>query len=487
MSDEVRVRFAPSPTGHLHVGGARTALFNWLFARNKGGTFILRIEDTDRERSTEESYRGIVDAMKWLGLDWDEGPGAGGELGPYFQSERRDQYREWAERLKEDGKAYPCFCTPEELAERKEAMKKLGQDPRYDGKCRDIPAETARELVSRSRPHVMRLKTSGEGAIEMDDLVHGKVSVPAGQIDDFIIVKSDGYPTYNFAAAVDDSRMEITHVIRGDDHLSNTPRQILIYRALGIEPPRFAHVPLIMGPDKARLSKRHGSTSVQQFVDDGYLPEAMVNYLALLGWSFDDSAQLFTMDELVEKFSLEKVSDTAAIFDYRKLQWMNGEYMKRRPVNERVQLVMPHLEAAGLVQDPIDGDTLAFTGKVVEVVGERLKMPGDIVELSDFFFKDDIEYEEKAAEKFLKRHYVGPAFRVLEDRLEKLHAYNELGIEEVIRGLATEMGLKAGELIHPVRVALTGRRNSPGIFEVMALLGKEKVLERLGRARRAYA
>jgi glutamyl-tRNA synthetase len=281
--------------------------------------------------------------------------------------------------------------------------------------------------------------------------------------------------------------MEITHIIRGDDHLSNTPRQVLIYRAFGIEPPRFAHVPLIMGPDKARLSKRHGSTSIQQFMDDGYLPEAMVNYLALLGWSYDDSAQLFTIDDLVEKFSLERVSDNAAIFDYKKLQWMNGEYMKKRPVEERVQLVMPHLVAAGLVEEPVDGDRLAFVRKAVEVVGERLKMAADIVELSDFFFKDEVEYEEKAAEKFLTRHYVGPAFRMLEDRLEKLHAYNELGIEEVMRGLATEMGLKAGELIHPVRVALTGRRNSPGIFEVMALLGKEKVLERLRRARKTYA
>jgi glutamyl-tRNA synthetase len=469
------------------VGGARTALFNWLFARSKGGTFILRIEDTDRERSTEESYRGIVDAMRWLGLDWDEGPEAGGERGPYFQSERRDLYREWADRLYSDGKAYPCFCTAQELADRREAMKKLGRDPRYDGKCRSLSAEEASRLLSEGRPHVMRLKTADEGSVEFDDMVHGRVQVPARQIDDFIIVKSDGYPTYNFAAAVDDSRMEITHIIRGDDHLSNTPRQVLVYRAMGAEPPGFAHVPLIMGPDKARLSKRHGSTSIQQFESDGYLPEAMVNYLALLGWSYDDSAQLFTAADLVEKFSLERVSDTPAIFDYKKLQWMNGEYMKRRPVEDRVQLVMPHLERAGLVGEPLDGETLAFVCRVVEVVGERLKMPADIVELSDFFFKDEVEYEEKAAGKFLTRHYVGPAFRMLEDRLVKLHAYNELGIEEVIRGLATEMGLKAGELIHPVRVALTGRKNSPGIFEVMALMGRDKVLERLRKARQAYS
>jgi len=487
MSENVRVRFAPSPTGHLHVGGARTALFNWLFARSKGGSFILRIEDTDQERSTEESYRGIVSAMRWLGLDWDEGPEVGGEWGPYLQSERREGYRESAGRLGAEGLAYPCFCTADELAERREAMRQLGQDPRYDRKCRDLDAATVGNLLAEGRPHVMRLKTSDEGTIEFDDLVHGRIAVPAGQIDDFIIVKSDGYPTYNFACAVDDSRMKITHIIRGDDHLSNTPRQVLIYEALGITPPALAHVPLIMGPDKARLSKRHGSTSIQQFRDDGYLPEAMVNYLALLGWSYDDSAQLFTTGELVEKFSLDRVSDTPAIFDYKKLLWMNGEHMKRGPVEKRVQLVTPHLEAAGLVKQPVDGEKLAFIRRVVEVVGDRLKMPRDIVELSDFFFLDEVEYEDKAGEKFLRRHYVGPAFRILEDRLQKLHAYNELGIEEVMRGLAGEMGLKAGELIHPVRVALTGRRNSPGIFEVMTLLGKDKVLERLARARKAYA
>jgi glutamyl-tRNA synthetase len=485
--DKVRVRFAPSPTGHLHVGGARTALFNWLFARNSGGTFILRIEDTDRERSTEESYRGIIDSMRWLRLDWDEGPEAGGDYGPYFQSERREIYRARARELVEAGRAYACFCTQQELAERKEAMRKSGRDPKYDGKCRELPPETVAQYMSREMPHVIRLKTAGDGEIAFDDLVHGRIAVPAGRIDDFIIMKSDGFPTYNFAAAVDDERMRISHIIRGDDHMSNTPRQVLIYRAFGVEPPRFAHVPLIMGPDKARLSKRHGSTSVAQFRDEGYLPEAMVNYLALLGWSYDDSTQLFTLEELIERFSLKRVSDTPAIFDYKKLQWMNGEYMKRKPAEERVQLVMPYLKEAGLVRDPVDGKVLAYVRRVVEVVGDRLKMAKDIVELSDFFFVEDVTYEEKAAEKFLKRHYVGPAFRILEDRLGKLHAYNEIGIEELMRELAAEMGLKAGELIHPVRVALTGRRHSPGIFEIMTLLGKERVLERLRKARMAFA
>ncbi len=487
MNDRVRVRFAPSPTGHLHVGGARTALFNWLFARNKCGTFILRIEDTDRERSTEESYRGIVDAMRWLGLDWDEGPEVGGGCEPYFQSERRSHYARWAERLMAEEKAYRCFCTAEDLAGRKEAMMKLGRDPKYDGRCRDLAPETVSGYMGRGVPHVIRLKSPDEGMVVFEDVVHGGISVEAGRIDDFIIVKSDGFPTYNFAAAVDDAEMEITHIIRGDDHLSNTPRQVLLYRAFGVDPPVFAHVPLIMGPDKGRLSKRHGSTSVQQFRDDGYLPEAMLNYLALLGWSYDDSAQLFTPDELIEKFSLERVSDAPAVFDYQKLQWMNAEYMKRKPVEERVHLVMPYLRGAGLVEEPLGDEGFGYVRRVVEVVGERLKMARDIVALADFFFVGDVEYEEKAAEKFLKRHYVGPAFRILEDRLEKLHAYNEIGLEELMRGLAAEMGLKPGELIHPVRVALSGRRHSPGIFDVMALLGKERVIERLRRARRTYA
>ena len=487
MNTKVRVRFAPSPTGHLHVGGARTALFNWLFARNKGGTFVLRIEDTDVERSTEESYKSVLDAMKWLGLDWDEGPGIGGDYGPYLQSERRDHYKEWAERLLREGKAYVCFCTPEDLARRREELKNEGKDIKYDRRCRDLEPEEVERLLGEGKPFVMRFKTPLGGETAVHDLVKGDVTFSNSTLDDFVIMKSDGFPTYNFAAVVDDALMKITHVIRGDDHLSNTPKQIVLYEAFSVDLPAFAHVPMIMGPDKGRLSKRHGATSIGQFRHDGYLPEALVNYLALLGWAYDGATDLFTVEELKEKFSLDKVSSTPAVFDYPKLQWMNGEYMKQRPVAERVAIVVPHLAKAGLVKTPLDDDGRTFVAKVVEVVGERLKVGEQIVELAGFFFRDKVEYDPQAAEKFLKAHYVGPALKILEERLRGLEEFNEAAIEPVMRGLVSEMGLKARDLFQPVRIALTGSRHSPGLFEVMTLLGKDKTLSRLETARHKFA
>lgn len=487
MSAEVRVRFAPSPTGHLHVGGARTALFNWLFARNKGGTFILRIEDTDMERSTEESSRSVVEAMKWLGLDWDEGPKIGGEYGPYFQSERRHLYREWAERLLSEGKAYICFCSQEDLAGMREELKKQGKDIKYDRRCRDLPVEEAERRKSSGEPYVVRFKTPLGGQTVVEDIVKGHITFENPTLDDFVIMKSDGYPTYNFACVVDDALMKISHVIRGDDHLSNTPKQILIYGALGVDLPGFAHVPMIMGPDKARLSKRHGATAVGQFKEDGYLREAMVNYLALLGWSYDDATTLFESEDLVSKFSLEKVSSTPAVFDYSKLQWMNGEYLKQRSTEDRVNLVLPHLEKAGLIAGPVTDEMRAYVGRIVEVVGERLKLGRQITELAAFFFKDEVEFDSEVADKFLKRHYIGPAFRLLEDRLGKLDEFTAAGIEPIMRGLVSEMGLKTGELFQPVRVALTGSRHSPDLLQCMEVLGKARVVGRLRHARHTFA
>jgi nondiscriminating glutamyl-tRNA synthetase len=487
MPDEVRVRFAPSPTGHLHVGGARTALFNWLFARGRDGKFILRIEDTDLERSTEESYKGIVEALRWLGLDWDEGPVVGGDLGPYFQAERRHLYRQHAELLLSGGKAYYCFCTPDELRAMREELKSQGKDPMYTRKCRDLPPEVVESRMAGGTPHVIRFKAPLGGETTFEDTVRGRVTFPNPQIDDFVIMKSDGYPTYNFAVVVDDTLMKISHVIRGEDHLSNTPKQVMLYRALGAVEPRFAHVPLIMGSDGTRLSKRHGATSVGQFSADGYLPEAMVNYLALLGWAYDDHTEVFTRDDLVAKFSLEKVSSKAAVFDYDKLRWMNAEYMKHKPVEDRVVLVIPHLERAGLIAVPIDEETRARVSQVVEVLGDRLKVAYEMPDLAGFFFKEKIEYDAEAAEKFLRRHYIGPAFKVLEERLRDLEPFGQAAIEPVMKGLVTEMGLKTGDLFQPVRVALTGSRHSPGIYDVMVVLGRERVLARLEHARRAFS
>ncbi len=487
MADEVRVRFAPSPTGHLHVGGARTALFNWLFARNKGGRFILRIEDTDLERSTDESYKGIVEALKWLGLEWDEGPLVGGECGPYFQSERRHLYKEHAESLLSEGKAYYCFCSPEELSEMREDLKRQGKDPMYTRKCRDLDADEVESRLAESTSHVIRFKAPLGGETTFEDMVRGSVTFPNPQIDDFVIIKSGGYPTYNFAVVVDDSLMRISHVIRGEDHLSNTPKQIMLCQALGVDVPRFAHVPLIMGADGARLSKRHGATAVGQFAEDGYLPEAMVNYLSLLGWAYDDRTELFERNDLIAKFSLAKVSSKAAVFDYDKLQWMNAEYMKHRQVEDKVDLVTPHLVKAGLVSAPADDETRRYVTSVVGALGDRLKVANQIVELAGFFFGDTVDYDAEAGEKFLKRHYIGPAFKILEERLCDLDPFDQTTIEPVMKELVAEMGLKTGDLFQPVRVALTGSRHSPGIYDVMMVLGKDRVFARLERARHVSA
>jgi len=482
----VRVRFAPSPTGHLHVGGARTALFNWLFARNQGGKFVLRIEDTDQERSTEESYRAIIDSLKWLGLDWDEGPLVDGPFGPYFQSQRRQLYREWAQRLVADGGAYLCFCSQEEVAARRKAAGAPEGAP-YDRTCRALDPAEAQRMVLDGKAHVVRYKMPLDGETAYEDLVHGRVAFQNANLEDFILIKSDGFPTFNFAATVDDFSMRITHIIRGDDHISNTPRQIVVYRALGLPTPRFAHVPLIMGPDKPRLSKRHGATSVAQFDVDGYLAEAVVNYLALLGWSYDAETSLFELADLVRKFSLEKVSATPAVFDYQKLQWMNGEYMKRRTVEAKVELVLPHLVKAGLVGPEPDEALRRYVGQVVEVIGERLRLGRQIVDLGGFFFRETVEYAPADRDEFLKRHYVGAAFKILEERLRVLTPFDVASIEALMRGLAAEMGLKPGDLFQPVRVALAGSRSSPGLFETIAVLGRDRVIARLDAARRASA
>jgi len=482
----VRVRFAPSPTGHLHVGGARTALFNWLFARNMGGKFILRIEDTDQERSTEESYKAIIDALRWLRLDWDEGPIVGGPYGPYFQSQRRHHYRDWARKLVDEGKAYVCFCTQEEITARQQARGEKDSYA-YDRKCRTLSPEDAHKNLIDGKPFVTRFKMALEGETAFEDLVHGPVSFQNSILEDFILIKSDGFPTYNFAAMVDDMLMAMTHIIRGDDHISNTPRQIALYRALGVKPPKFAHVPLIMGPDKTRLSKRHGATSVAQFETDGYLPDAMANYLALLGWSYDAETSLFDAADLVEKFSLEKVSPTPAVFDYQKLQWMNGEYMKKKSNADKVALVIPHLEKAGLVGKEIDDATKEYVGKIVEVVGERLRVGCQILDLASFFFVSKIEYNAADRDEFLKRHYVPAAFKVLEERLGEIEVFDAASIEKVMRSLAGEMGMKVGDLFQPVRVALAGSRSSPGLFETMEVLGRARVLDRLEAARKVGA
>ncbi|GIW46625.1 MAG: glutamate--tRNA ligase [Deltaproteobacteria bacterium] len=462
----VRTRFAPSPTGSLHIGGARTAIFNWLFARHHGGRFILRIEDTDRTRSTEESIAEIIDAMKWLGLEWDEGP--------FRQSERLHVYKSHIEKLLEAGKAYRCYCTQEELEAKREEAQRQGRVYRYDGKCRYLKSQPA------NAPFTVRLLTPEVGTIEVEDLIRGTIVFDAKDIDDFIIQKTDGFPTYNFAVVVDDATMSITHVIRGDDHLANTPKQILIYKALGYELPKFAHVSMILGPDRTKLSKRHGATSVIAYREMGYLPEALVNYLTRLGWSYGDQ-EIFSREELIEKFTLDNVGKSPAVFNPEKLLWLNGWYIRNKPVEEIARLVLPFLEKRG-VKTTLNEKLI----KVVNSLRERAKTLKELADASLYFFTDEIEYDESARKKFLTPEIV-PIFRDLIERLSSLSDFSASELQRVFGEIIEQKGLKLVQVAQPVRVALTGKTVSPGIFEVMEILGKEKVLERLERAIKAIS
>jgi len=456
----IRTRFAPSPTGYLHIGGARTALFNWLFTRRLGGVFVLRIEDTDQARSTEESTRAILDAMQWLGLNWDEGP--------WFQAERVAIHRQMVEKLLDEGKAYYCDCTPEELdAKRKKALAE-GRKPKYDGKCRD-------RGLKKSSDTVVRFRCPEVGVTIVRDLIKGSISFSNDELDDLIIERSDGYPTYNFAVVVDDAQMGITHVIRGDDHVNNTPKQILIYEALGYELPLFGHVPMILGADKARLSKRHGATSVMAYKEMGFLPEALVNYLVRLGWSHGDQ-EIFTIEELVREFSLESVGKSPAVFNPEKLLWLNQHYIKNYPQERLQEAVTPFWAEKGF--DQSDG---AFVGQAIETLRTRSRTIVEMAESGSFFFKDDVDYEAEAADKFLTSEYLGHLEAVVE-KLPAVADYTKNGLETFLRALADERGIKLKWLAQALRVALTGKTVSPGIDDVMAIIGKENVIGKINRA-----
>jgi len=478
MTEDVRVRFAPSPTGFLHIGGVRTALFNWLFARHHGGKFILRIEDTDRDRSTEESIEEIMESMNWLGLDWDEGP--------HRQMERRDLYDKNIEKLLNTGHAYHCYCSPETLKQKREAAQANKQNPRYDGTCRnrtDAPKDT---------PSVVRFKSAHEGTVTVDDLLRGKVHFDLAEMDDIILQRSDGTPTYNFVVVVDDADMRISHVIRGDDHLSNTPKQALLYDALGVPRPKFAHISMILGTDKARLSKRHGATSTLAYRDMGYLPGALINYLARLGWSHGDQ-ELFTIKEMIEHFTLENVTTSSAVFNPEKLLWVNEQWIQKLPALE----LAPHLEPI-LRQEKIlpegHGKTLEHIARVIPALNQRAKTLIDMAHGAEFYFKSvfidvpltkigftgyPLEFDEKAKTKFLTPE-VKPLFEKLIAGLEKMdEPLDHDAVEALFKQIAEDAGLKLGKLAQPVRVALTGKTASPGIYGVVLLLGKDKTVERL--------
>jgi glutamyl-tRNA synthetase len=481
MPIKVRVRFAPSPTGSLHIGGARTALFNWLFARHTGGTFVLRIEDTDQQRSTPEALAAILDGLRWLGIDWDEGPGVDGEFGPYNQMARLDIYRREAKRLLATGSAYKCFCTPDDLETMREKARAQKLALHYDRRCRRLSAAEAEERERAGTPYVLRFKVP-DGRTEFDDLVRGKISFSNAEIDDFIILRSDATPTYNFSVSVDDVTMLITHVIRGEDHISNTPKQILLVRALGAEPPEYAHAPLIMGEDGSRLSKRHGATAVAAYEERGYLPEALMNYLALLGWSPKDDREIMSWTEMVSAFQLGDVAKTAAVFSPDKLQWMNGAYIRSLSDEELADRIAPFLIRAGLLNEKERESQHQWLVRLAGATKERLHVLTDIVSHFDYFFRDIAGYDEKGVKKRWKKPEAKKILADLAAILQDCEPFDEQTIETRCRDYIEREQIKLAELVHPARLALTGKTVSPGFFETVALLGRQKSLRRLEEA-----
>lgn len=483
MVSELRVRFAPSPTGYLHIGGARTALFNYLYARHNGGKFVLRIEDTDIERVIEDSTEKIMQSLRWLGLDWDEGPIVGGPAGPYQQSLRQDLYRRYASLLLDRGLAYKCYCTPEELEAEREKARAQKKAPRYSGRCRNLSLEEQQELESKGRKYAIRLKTPDQGITVVDDMIHGEVSFQNEEIADFIIMKSDGFPTYNFACVVDDWLMGISHVIRADEHLSNTPRQIMIYRALSAPVPKFAHVPMILAPDRSKLSKRHGAQTVEEFMEKGYLPEAIVNYIVLLGWTPPDATKEFmTLEEMIELFDLKRVSNTPAVYDVQKLTWMNGQYIKARDPEVLVSEYIPFAARRGLGTVEELQQKKEWLTKVVISLQERAKTLEEMAEMSAFYFEPPKTYDEKGVAKFFLKPNVSELLEKGAQVLAQVEEWNEENCETAYRDLIAKEGIKSGELIHPTRLALTGKTVGPGLFEIMDVLGKDETISRLHSA-----
>lgn len=480
----IRVRFAPSPTGNLHLGGARTALFNWLLARRHNGVFILRVEDTDELRSTAEFEDSIFRGMKWLGLDWDEGPviggGEKGEFGPYYQSKRADMglYNKYAQQLLAEGKAYYCYCTPEELEEERRRATLEKRPPRYNGKCRDLTPEQRKDLEAQGRKPVIRFKMPLEGETVFNDLIRGEIKFENKLLYDFIMQKYSGYPTYNFACVIDDHLMKITHILRGDDHISNTAHQYNLYKALGFALPEFMHLSMIHGPDGTKLSKRHGHTGIFEYEAEGFLPEAMRNYIALLGWSNTESQQLFGPGELESQFDVAGCQKNPAVFDPVKLKWMNGEYLRKLSPEELTRRAMPFLKKAG-IGEGIDHERLV---KIVSIEHEKYKLLTEIPPLIEFFFTEKVNFDAEAVEKVFKK---AGSKKILEG-MAKVYAeipeFKDKELEAAARKYAADNGLKAGQVFHPLRVAVSGRTNGPTLFLMLEYLGREAVAARMAAA-----
>ena len=479
MTNSVRVRYAPSPTGYPHVGNIRTALFNWLFARHHGGKFIVRIEDTDVARKVEGAVETILDGLRWLGMDWDEGPGVGGDYGPYFQSERLHSYQEKAERLVSQGDAYYCFCSPERLEQMRAEQAKRKQPPGYDRQCREL---TSAERVAKEREGikpVVRFKMPLTGQTRFTDVIRGEMVFENSVLDDFVLLKSDGYPTYHLANCIDDHMMAISHVMRAEEWLSSVPRHVLLYKALGFETPQFAHLPMILGSDRSKLSKRHGAVSIIEYRDTGYLPETMVNFLALLGWSLDDKTEIMSPQELIANFSLERVSQTAAIFNHEKLSWMNGVYIRSLSLDDFVERALPFLERdlPSGVKRPLDKE---YVLRIMPLIQERAKTLAEVPGLTTFFFLSELNYDAGLLiGKKMTREMAQGALETSLSRLRQLEEFDVEFLEVLLRPLAEELELKTGQLFGTLRVAVTGETVAPPLFQTMAVLGKEECLKRI--------
>ncbi|EWH23352.1 glutamate--tRNA ligase [Bacillus haynesii] len=480
MGNEVRVRYAPSPTGHLHIGNARTALFNYLFARSQGGKFIIRIEDTDRKRNIEGGEQSQLNYLKWLGIDWDESVDVGGEYGPYRQSERNDIYKTYYEELLEKGLAYKCYCTEEELEKEREEQAARGEMPRYSGKCRNLTKEEQEKLEAEGRQPSIRFKVPQGEVINFNDIVKGEISFETDGIGDFVIVKKDGTPTYNFAVAVDDYLMKMTHVLRGEDHISNTPKQIMIYNALGWDIPAFGHMTLIVNENRKKLSKRDESIIqfIEQYEELGYLPEALFNFITLLGWSPVGEEELFTKEQFIEIFDVHRLSKSPAVFDTHKLKWVNNQYVKKLDLDQVIELTVPHLQKAGKVSEELSGSEQEWVRKLISLYQEQLSYGAEIVELTELFFKDDIQYNREAR-AVLEEEQVSEVLRVFAEKLEQLDSFTADEIKASIKAVQKETGHKGKKLFMPIRVATTGQTHGPELPQSIELLGKDTVLKRL--------
>jgi len=465
MAENIRLRFAPSPTGYLHVGGARTALYNFLYARKKNGAFVLRIEDTDTQRSSEEMTHVILNSMKWLGLNWDEGP--------FYQSRRLHLYQQAALRLVDQGKAYRCFCKPEELNTRRDAGMKANGAWKYERLCFQLSPEDTQKKLDAGEPHAIRFIVP-PGRTQFQDLIHGEISLDHGSIDDFVLLRSDRHPTYHLSVVVDDIDMKITHVIRGDDHISNTPKQILLYEAFQAEPPAFGHLPLILGPDKKRLSKRHGSVAVEEYRNQGILPETLVNFLALLGWNPGDEREIFSLQELIQEFDLKRAGGSNAVFDLKKLQWMNGRYLSSSSLQRILQALEPFLPDPGWMNHP------DFPQRV-DLMRTRAVTLVELAQMLEIFYIDEFAYDSKGMEKVRKENNLQPFLQELITALEQLAQWQVADLEALLRTFTEQKGIKAAVLIHPLRLAVSGKTSGPGLFELLHVMGKQQTIQRLNR------